>query len=176
MEMNVWLNCTVCRWEGVGWLRDARGDREQCGGSPGQAEEEVPQPVHPQDQQHRAGALRAAERDARVTGENRASAQLKVKQAQTALCSRSEKLTFLVAFSGLRVSSDSVKDPPPCFQSSVAPPVSLNQFGFDTGRLKCATTVVRVFETGCSRRIKAHESGSVNLVHFTSFMLINGDV
>ncbi|XP_056913855.1 WD repeat-containing protein 37 isoform X3 [Takifugu flavidus] len=47
--------------------RDARGDGEQCRCSPSQAEEEVPQLVHPQDQQHGAGALRAAEGAAGVT-------------------------------------------------------------------------------------------------------------
>lgn len=50
--------------------RDARGDGEQYSCSPSQAEEEVPQPVHPQDQQHRAGPVRPAERDAGVTGDN----------------------------------------------------------------------------------------------------------
>lgn len=53
-----------------GWIgRDAGGDCEQHSCSPGQAEEKVPQPVHPPDQQHRAGSLRPAERDAGVTGD-----------------------------------------------------------------------------------------------------------
>lgn len=67
--------------------RDAGGDREQHSCSPSQAEEKVPQPVDPQDQQHRAGSLWPAERDAGVTGEKQrgkrhgqAPAQLKVKK------------------------------------------------------------------------------------------------
>lgn len=50
--------------------RDASGEWEQRRCSPGQAEEEVPQLVHPQDQQHRAGALRPAERHNRGTGDD----------------------------------------------------------------------------------------------------------
>lgn len=50
--------------------QDARGDGEQCSCSPSQAEEEVPQLVHPQDQQHGAGALRPSEGAAGVTGEH----------------------------------------------------------------------------------------------------------
>lgn len=58
-----------CGYFGFG-RRDAGGEREQRGGPPGQAEEEVPQPVHPQDQQHRAGPLRPAERPAGGTGDH----------------------------------------------------------------------------------------------------------
>lgn len=50
--------------------RDAGGEREQRRRPSGQTEEEVPQPVHPQDQQHRAGALWSAERHAGGTGED----------------------------------------------------------------------------------------------------------
>ncbi len=49
--------------------RDAGGERERGRRPPGQAEEEVPQPVDPQDQQHRAGSLRPAERHAGGTGD-----------------------------------------------------------------------------------------------------------
>lgn len=48
--------------------RDAGREREQRSRPPGQAEKEVAQPVHPQDQQHRAGTLRLAERHAGGTG------------------------------------------------------------------------------------------------------------
>lgn len=50
--------------------RDAGGEREQRRRPPGQAEEEVPQPVDPQDQQHRAGSLWPAERHAGGTGDD----------------------------------------------------------------------------------------------------------
>lgn len=49
--------------------RDAGGEREQRCGPSGQAEEEVPQPVDPPDQQHGAGPLRSAEGHAGGTGD-----------------------------------------------------------------------------------------------------------
>lgn len=49
--------------------RDAGGKREQRRPA-GEAEEEVPQLVHPQDQQHGAGSVRPAERHAGGTGDD----------------------------------------------------------------------------------------------------------
>lgn len=50
--------------------RDAGGEWEQRRCPPGQTEEEVPQPVDPQDQQHRTGSLRPAERHAGGAGKD----------------------------------------------------------------------------------------------------------
>lgn len=49
---------------------DAGREREQRRRPPAEAEEEVPQPVDPPDQQHRAGSLRPAEGHAGGTGED----------------------------------------------------------------------------------------------------------
>lgn len=48
--------------------RDACRKWKQCILPPGQAEAQVPQPVHPSDQQHRAGAHRFTEGDVGGTG------------------------------------------------------------------------------------------------------------
>lgn len=66
------INATLCFQtedkSGFG-QRDAGGEREQRRRPSGQTEEEVPQLVHPPDQQHRAGSLGPAERHAGGTGE-----------------------------------------------------------------------------------------------------------
>ena len=58
--------------------RDAGGEWEQRCRPPGKAEEEVSQPFHPQNQQHRAGPLGSAERHAGGTGDDEVT-----EQAQT---------------------------------------------------------------------------------------------
>lgn len=72
--------------------RDAGREREQCRRPPGQAEEEVSQPVHPPDQQHRAGALGPAERHAGGTGDH-LHTKIKARGTWTSsCCSASVKL------------------------------------------------------------------------------------
>lgn len=60
--------------------RDAGRKWKQRCRPPGQAEEEISQLVHPQDQQHRAGALWPAERDAGRTGDDPCICTLMLKQ------------------------------------------------------------------------------------------------
>lgn len=67
------LSLLIPQFQTPGWIRfgrrDAGGEWEQRCRPPGQAEEKIPQPVYPQDQQHWAGALRPAERHAGRTGQ-----------------------------------------------------------------------------------------------------------
>lgn len=61
--------------------RDACRKWKQCILPPGQAEAQVPQPVHPSDQQHRAGAHRFTEGDVGGTGVDWAGESLRTSGA-----------------------------------------------------------------------------------------------